>query len=248
VEPTREQFIVQSLVDIADNLVDDFDVVEVLTKLADRCVNLLGVSAAGVMIAAPPDELRLVASSSEAMEVVELFELQADEGPCLDAFRSGERVEDENLRPGSGPWPRFAAVALAAGFRSVAALPLRLRDTTIGALNLFNVEESPMDDDDALVARALADLATISVIQHGATTESQRLNEQLSGALASRIVIEQAKGIIAERAGVEIPEAFARLRNYARSHSLLLADVAQSAIDGTLDPRAWAGALPHTDY
>ncbi len=238
-ETTRDESIVQFLVDIADNLVDDFDVVELLTKLTERCVNLLGISAAGVMLASPPDELRLVASSSDTMQVVELFELQANQGPCLDAFRTGEPVRHEGLRSGSGPWPKFAEVAVAAGFRSVSALPLRLRDTTVGALNLFSVEEVPMDESDALVARAFADLATISVLQHGVATEAQRVNEQLSGALASRILIEQAKGVIAERAGIEISEAFSRLRIYARSHSLLLAEVAQQAIDGRLDSDAW---------
>jgi transcriptional regulator with GAF, ATPase, and Fis domain len=243
-ETNRDASIVKTLVDIADNLVDDFDVVELLTELTHRCVNLLGISAAGVMLAWPPDELRLVASSSEAMQLVELFELQANEGPCMDAFRTGERVEHERLGDGTGPWPRFSEVALAAGFRSVSALPLRLRDATIGALNLFSVEELPMDEDNALVARGFADLATISILQHGASNEAQRINEQLSSALASRVLIEQAKGVIAERAGIEITEAFTRLRSYARSHSLLLADVAQAAIDGTLDPRGWSSPAP----
>ncbi len=239
-ETTRDQSIVKTLVEIADNLVDDFDIVELLTELTDRCVNLLGISAAGVMLAGPPEELRLVASSSEAMQLVELFELQANEGPCLDAFRTGERVEHHKLREGSGRWPQFSEVALTAGFRSVSALPLRLRETTVGALNLFSVEELPMDESDALVARGFADLATISILQYGASNEAQRINEQLSGALASRVVIEQAKGVIAERAGIEIPEAFTRLRTYARSHAILLSEVAQAAIDGTLDPGAWA--------
>jgi transcriptional regulator with GAF, ATPase, and Fis domain len=230
VDTTREQHIVQALVDIVDNLVDHFDVVELLTNLADRCVNVLGVSAAGVMLESPPDELRLVASSSEAMQVVEMFELQANEGPCLDAFRTGERVGHEKLQSGSGPWPQFSKVALASGFRSVSALPLRLRDATIGALNLFSVEELPMDERDVLVARAFADLATISILQHGTVNEGQQLNEQLAGALASRIVIEQAKGVIAERTGIEVAEAFSRLRNYARSRSMLLTDIAQAAI------------------
>ena len=236
-DTNRDQAIVKLLVDIADNLVDDFDIVELLSELTERCVNLLGVSAA--LMLASPEELRLVASSSEAMHVVELFELQANEGPCLDAFRTGEQVGHESLRSGSGPWPQFSKVAVAAGFRSVSTLPLRFRETTIGALNLFSDEESPMDERDKVVARAFADLATISVLQHGATAKAQRVNEQLSGALASRVVIEQAKGVIAERAGIEIPEAFSRLRMYARSHSLLLAQVAQAAIDGTLDPEAW---------
>jgi GAF domain-containing protein len=237
---SRQQDIIRSLVTMADNLVDDFDVVDLLTGLSDRCVEVLDVSAAGVMFASPGNDLRLVASSSEAMHVVELFELQAREGPCLDAFHSGQRVETEILRSGSGRWPRFSIVAIEAGFRSVFALPLRLRDRTVGALNLFSVDETPMDEQDVLVAQGLADLATISVLQHGAATEMQRVNEQLNHALESRIVIEQAKGVVAERAGVDVAEAFVRLRSYARKNNLLLADVAAAAIEGLLPPTAWA--------
>ncbi len=237
---TRENDVMRSLVEMADTLTEDFDVVDLLTGLAEHCVQLLGASAAGVMLASPRGDLRLVAASSEAMRVVETFELQAQEGPCLDAFRSGEQVAHENLQAGSGRWPRFATVALQAGFRSAFALPLRLREITIGALNLFSVGQVPMDEDDVLVARAFADLATISVVQHRTSAESQGLNEQLSEALTSRILIEQAKGVIFERAGVDMPEAFRRLREYARNHSLLLTDVAKAAIDGTLDPRIWS--------
>jgi hypothetical protein len=240
VETSRDRNIIHYFVDIADNLVEDFDVVEVLTGLTHRCVDMLGISAAGVMLASPPGELRLVATSSEAMQLVELFELQAQEGPCLDAFHTGEPVEHEILRHESGRWPRFSIVALEAGFQSVFALPLRLRETTIGALNLFSMGESPMAEADVVVAGGFADLATISVIQHGAAIEAQRINEQLSQAITSRIVIEQAKGVISERARIDLSEAFSRLRNYARRHSIRLADVAQSAIDGTLDPEAWA--------
>jgi GAF domain-containing protein len=202
-------------------------------------VELLGVSAAGVMLASPEGGLGLVASSSEAMRLVELFELQAEEGPCLEAFRTGERVEHENLAAGSGRWPSFAAAAAEAGFRSAFALPLRLRDVTIGALNLFSVTHTPMNEADVIVARAFADLATLSIVQHRATAESQRLNEQLASALTSRVVIEQAKGVISERAGVDMAEAFARLRHYARGGNRRLTDVAEAAVDGTLDPLAW---------
>lgn len=243
---TRESEVVRSLVDLADTLVDDYDIVDVLTGLADRCVNVLGVTAAGVMLASPSGDLRLVASSSEAMRVVELFELQAQEGPCLDAFRTGERVEHEHLRAGSRPWPRFSTVAIEAGFQSAFALPLRLRDMTIGALNVFRAEQTPMDEDDALVARAFADLATISVIQGQAAREAQRVNEQLTTALTSRIVIEQAKGVLFERAGIDMAEAFSLLRTYARNNNLHLTDVAQAAIDGTIDPQAWDPAPPTT--
>ena len=177
---TRESDVVRSLVEMADTLVEDYDVVDLLTRLADRCVSLLGVSAAGVMLASPAGKLGLVASSSEAMRLLELFELQAQEGPCLDAFRTGDRIEHEDLQAGSGRWPSFSAAALEAGFRSASALPLRLREVTLGALNLLSATNAPMDEADIIVARAFADLAALSIVQHRASTEAQRLNEQLS--------------------------------------------------------------------
>jgi GAF domain-containing protein len=237
---TREADVVKSLVEMADTLIDDYDIVDMLTGVADRCVHLLGVSAAGVMLASPAGSLGLVASSSEAMRLLELFELQAQQGPCLDAFRTGEPVEDENLRAGSGRWPSFSAAAYQAGFRSVLALPLRLREVTLGALNLLSVTHAPIAEADLIVAQAFADLAALSIAQHRASTEAQRLNEQLSAALTSRVVIEQAKGVISERAGVDLAEAFSRLRAYARNGNHRLTDVARAAIDGTLDPLAWA--------
>jgi hypothetical protein len=174
------------------------------------------------------------------MRLLELFELQAQEGPCLDAFRTGEPVGHENLQAGAGRWPSFSAAALRAGFASASALPLRLREVTLGALNLLGITRAPMDEADVIVARAFADLATLSIVQHRASAEANSLNEQLSGALTSRIVIEQAKGVISERTGVDLAEAFSRLRAYARNHNLRLTDVARAAIDGTLDPQAWA--------
>jgi len=237
---TREADVVRSLVEMADTLVDDYDVVDLLTGLTDRCVSLLAVSAAGVMLASPSGGLGLVASSSEAMRLLELFELQAEEGPCLDAFRSGERVGQTDLRAGSGRWPLFSSAAVRAGFQSAVALPLRLRDVTLGALNLLSATRSPIEEADLIVARAFADLAALSIIQHRTSIEAHRLNEQLSAALTSRIVIEQAKGVIAERAGIDLAEAFTRLRTHARNTNLRLTDVAHAAVDGTLDPRAWS--------
>jgi GAF domain-containing protein len=236
---TREAELVQSLVEIADTLVDDYDIVDMLTGVADRCVSLLGASAAGVMLGSPAGSLGLVASSSEAMRLLELFELQAQEGPCLDAYRTGELVGPESLQAGAGRWPRFSAAALQAGFKSALALPLRLREATLGALNLLQGTPDPMAEADIIVAQAFADLAALSITHHRASAEAQRLSEQLSAALTSRVVIEQAKGVISERAGVDLTEAFARLRRYARNHNLRLTDVAQAAIDGSLDPRAW---------
>jgi GAF domain-containing protein len=241
---TREQEVVDSLVELADTLVDNFDVVDLLTGLTQRCVDILGISAAGVMLASPNDELRLVAASSESMRVVETFELQAQEGPCMDAFRSGELVVQENLASGSGTWPRFATVAVEAGFRSALAIPLRLREKTIGALNLFSDQQNHMSSEDVTVARAFADLAAISVVQHRASSQVQLVNEQLIQALTSRVLIEQAKGVVFERAGVDMEEAFRRLRSYARSHNLLLTDVARAAIDGDLDAQVWSRTTP----
>jgi GAF domain-containing protein len=232
---------------MADTLVDDYDVVDMLTGLADRCVSLLGASAAGVMLASPAGGLGLVASSSEAMRLLELFELQAQEGPCLDAFATGELVGHQELEAGTGRWPSFSAAAVQAGFRSAMALPLRLREVTLGALNLLGNTRAPMTEPDVIVARAFADLAALSVVQHRASAEAQRLNEQLSAALSSRVVIEQAKGVISERAGVDLAEAFSRLRAYARNRNLRLTDVARAAVDGSLDTRAWSPACPGPD-
>jgi len=236
---TREAEVVQSLVEMADTLVDDFDIVDMLTGVADRCVSLLGASAAGVMLASPAGSLGLVASSSETMRLLELFELQAQEGPCLDAYRTGEPAGPAILEAGAGRWPRFSAAALLAGFQSALALPLRLRDVTLGALNLLQGTRDPMAEVDVVIARAFADLAALSITHHRVSAEAQRAHAQLSAALATRVAIEQATAVISERAGVDLSEAFSRLRGYARNHNLRLTDVAQAAIDGALDSRAW---------
>src|SRR5687767_14765745 len=187
---TREAKLARTLVELADTLVDDFDVVELLTRLADRCVEVLDVEAAGIMLAAPDGALRVMASSSEAMRVLELFEIQAQEGPCLDSHRTGLPVVNQDLAAVNGRWPRFAAEALAAGFQSVHALPMRLRGSVMGALNLFRVDSGKMGDADLEVAQAFADVSTIAILQHRAASEAQVINEQLSRALNSRIVIE----------------------------------------------------------
>jgi GAF domain-containing protein len=228
-------------VELADTLVDDFDVVDLLMRLADRCVEVLDVQAAGIMLATPDGELRVLASSSEAMRVLELFEIQAQEGPCLDSHRTGLPIVNQDLAAEIGRWPRFAADALAAGFQSVHALPMRLRGSVIGALNLFRVGSGEMDQADIEIAQAFADVATIGILQHRAAQEAQIINAQLSHALNSRIVIEQAKGMIAEGLGFDMERSFNVLRNHARNHNLRLADVANGVISGAtvasaLDP------------
>ncbi|MEA3216188.1 MAG: hypothetical protein QOJ19_2344 [Acidimicrobiia bacterium] len=230
----REALLARTLVELADTLVDDFDVVEVLTRLADRCVELLQVDTAGLMLVAPDGDLHVMASSSEAMRVLELFEIQSQEGPCLDSYRSGDQVVNQNLVADNGRWPLFAAEALAAGFRSVHAFPMRLRGTVIGALNLFRVDSGDMTQADADVAQAFADIATIAILQHRATLEAQAVNDQLNSALNSRVVIEQAKGMLAERLGLDMEHAFATLRAHARNHNLRLVDLAGAVIEGTM--------------
>ena len=231
---TREATLARTLVELADTLVDDFDVVDLLTRLADRCVDILDVDAAGVLLAAPDGQLRVMASSSEAMRVLELFEVQAQEGPCLDCHRSGQPVVNQDLATLNGRWPRFAPEALAAGFRSVHALPMRLRGIVIGALNLFRSGPGEMGPADLDAAQAFADVATIAILQHRAVLEGQVINDQLTHALNSRIVIEQAKGMVAQRLDLDMERSFAVLRGHARNHNLRLADVAEAVIAGSL--------------
>ena len=234
---SRESLLTNTFVQLADTLVDEFDVVDLLTMLAERCVEVLDVSAAGLMLAAAEGELRVVASSNEVMRLVELFELQSQEGPCLDCYRTRQPVLNEHLGAPGGRWPRFETVALEAGFHSVHALPLRLRGEAIGALNLFRVDRADLAEADIVAGQALADAATIAILQHRAVREVQLVNAQLDHALGSRIVIEQAKGVLAERAGLDVEAAFARLREHARNHNLKLVDVARGVVDGTLDVR-----------
>jgi len=234
----RETLLARTFVELADTLVADFDVVELLTLVADRCVEALDVDAAGVMLLAPEGDLRVMASSSEAMRLLELFELQTEEGPCLDCYRTGQPVVNQDLATVDGRWPRLAPEALEVGFRSVHALPLRVHGKIIGALNLFHAGQGGIDEVDIAVAQAFADVASIAILQYRAALESQVLNEQLQRALNSRVVIEQAKGIVAERKDLDMEQAFSLLRHYARAHNLRLADVARDVIVGTLSNSA----------
>jgi GAF domain-containing protein len=231
---TRETLFAKTLVELADSLVDDFDMVELLTLLTDRCVEVLDVSTAGLILVSSGGELQLMASSSQAMRVLEVFELQSDEGPCMDCYRTGLPVVNVDLAQAADRWPRFTPQAVAAGFRSVHALPMRLRGNVIGALNLFRVDQGAMGDHDIAAAQALADIATITIVQHRAAAQARLLNDQLTEALNSRIVIEQAKGVLAERSSLDMAEAFSRLRTYARNNNLRLADVAADVISGAV--------------
>jgi GAF domain-containing protein len=220
----------KAFVKLADTLVDEFDVIELLHVLTGHCVQLLRVDAAGVMLADPRGQLWVAAASSERARLVELFELQNDEGPCLVCYRTGQAVAYADLGDGAAPWSRFAAHADAAGFSSVHALPMRLRQQIIGALNLFLREPIPLRDDDVRIAQAFADIATIAILQERLVREHEVVAQQLQVALNSRVVIEQAKGILAERRNLDMETAFSTLRAAARRTNTRLSDLARDLV------------------
>ncbi len=236
----REVTIARAFVELADTLVADFDVVDLLHVLAGRCVELLDVQAAGLMLADRRGELRLMASSSEQSRLLELFELETDEGPCLTCFETGQPVADIALHQPDPRWPRFGRQATDAGFQAVYALPLKLRTDVIGVLNLFSAGSDPLADDDMRIGQALADVATIGLLQHRAIEHRQVLAEQLQGALNSRVLVEQAKGVVAERLGIGMQEAFEAMRAHARRHNARLSDVALGIIEGSVDTAQFA--------
>jgi GAF domain-containing protein len=230
----RQEDLLAAFIEFADTFVDDYDVVEFLHRLATRCVELVDASEAGIMLADTDGTLRYVASSSERMRLVELYELQQDQGPCLDAYRGGTPVLCGTMLDANMRWPRFAPQFRDAGFASVSALPMRLRTDVIGVLNLFSSTPGPLGPEDQMVAQALADIATIAILQERTLRDAHIVTSQLEAALESRVVIEQAKGIVAERAHVNIDAAFALLRGFARGHNRLLSQTAREIIDGTL--------------
>lgn len=232
---TREQALAETFVELADTLVTDFDVVDFLQMLAHRCVQLLDVDAAGLMLADQYGRLRVVASSTERARLVELFQLQNDEGPCLECYRSGAPVDHAALPTAAGRWPRFAPAAGEAGFAAVQALPMRLRDEVIGAMNLFRETPGSLDEASRRVGQALVDVATIGLLHERNFRHRETLAEQLQAALNSRVTIEQAKGVLAERLGVGMDEAFGLLRGYARSHNRRLSDLARALVDRSED-------------
>lgn len=230
----REALLVDTFVTLADTMVTDFDVVEFLSLLTDRCVELFEAAAAGLMLADPDGHLQLIASSSHQMRLLELLELQDNDGPCPDSYRTGRPVHCDELRDATDRWPTFAPAALDAGFRSAHALPMRLRDDVIGALNLISTAPGPMASEDLAAVQALADVATIGILQNQATSESQIFTDQLQYALESRVVIEQAKGVIAHALNIDPVQAFDRLRRYSRAHNTRLTDIAQAIVTKVL--------------
>jgi GAF domain-containing protein len=223
-----------AFVKIADTLVADYDVFDLLQILVDESVAIFNVAAAGLVLVDPAGDLQVMASTSEESQLVDIIQLEAGAGPCLDCLRTGSVVAINDIAENGCPWPLFQASALSQGFRSLHAVPMRLRSRTIGALNLFGHEAGPLHAEDAAVAQAFADVATITLMQERAARESAIINEQLQRALNSRILIEQAKGVIAHTANVDMDEAFALLRGYARSHNQTLHETAEKVINRSI--------------
>ncbi|MEU5990393.1 GAF and ANTAR domain-containing protein [Spirillospora sp. NPDC047418] len=245
----QQQRLAEVFVELADTLVVDFDLIEFLHRLAERCVELLEVEAAGILLTDQADELQVIAASSEQTRLLELFQLQSRQGPCLDCFATGRPVRVADLAAEASRWPLFSAAALDAGYGGVVALPMRMRERIIGAMNLFTAPSTVLAVDEATtvqsLGQAMADVATIGILGERAAREHQLLSQQLQIALNSRVIIEQAKGMLAERHQTSLDQAFATLRAQARDTNRKLADLAQAVIDD--DPTVAGFLHPQQD-
>jgi transcriptional regulator with GAF, ATPase, and Fis domain len=231
---TRERQLVATFIELADTLVEDFDVVEFFAVLTERVVELGLAAQAGILLADETGSLQFVAASNEQTQLLELFQVQAREGPCQDSYRTGAPVTINDLDSERERWPQFVPQALATGIAAVNAVPLRLRDTTLGALNLFHNQPGTIDPESLAVVQALADVATIGLVQQRELHRAHTIEAQLQHALHSRITIEQSKGIVFEQATVSMTDAFEMLRAYSRSNNTKLSDTARHIVNGTL--------------
>ena len=222
----RETRVLDAVVSLVDSLLDDFDVVDLLTELTERCADMLDVDAAGFLLADPLGTLRLLAATSEQARELELFQLQGDEGPCVDCFDTGQPVSVPDLQAERDRWPRFAPAAIAAGFASVHAIPMRAAGIVLGALGLFGTRPGVLNDADLLVGQTLTHIASVAIVQEHPPTPASVI-PQLRSALARRVIVEQAKGFLRERLDVSVEQAFGLLRAYARRHNQHLTDVAR---------------------
>jgi GAF domain-containing protein len=232
---TRETQLVETFVTLADTLVVGYDVVDMLHTLVENCAQLFGASAGGILLADAAGDLEVVASTNERSLLVELLQLRLGGGPCFECYATGRAVSVDDLRTVTDAWPKFRVGALEQGFISLHAAPLRLRDDLLGSLNLFWDVPGGLDPRDGRMIQALADVATISILQERAVRESDLAREQLQHALSSRVTIEQAKGVIAHRRQLDMSEAFNTIRDYARSHRLPLGQVAADVVNRSLD-------------
>jgi GAF domain-containing protein len=227
--------VTETFVVLADTLADPFDVIDLLHELTHRCVELLDVQGAGLMLADPGASLRVPASAGQGARLLELFQLEHDEGPCLDAYRSGRQVTESDFRTSGQRWPRFSPRAVEAGYLSVQSLPLRLHGDVLGAMNLFGVRPQPLTPDQLGLAQAFADITAISIVQDRLTRDRAVLNEQLVHALTSRVAIERATGIVAGRLTMDVEQAFTLLRSVCRRHNRRLSALSEDIVTGAVD-------------
>lgn len=235
----REQRLIETFVELSHTLVEPFDLVDFLHTLAERCVELLDCTEVGLMLSDSGGALQAMAASSERTEALEILQVQNREGPCFDCYSVSEAVHCEDFSVTPSPWPSFVPVALQKGFHSVQAFPMRVGGQAIGAMNIFRTSRGRLASSDLLLGQGLADIAAIALTQERAVRESVTVIEQLQSALNSRVVIEQAKGVVAEQQNISVDTAFSRLRAHARANNLRLADIADEVIDGTLDPASF---------
>jgi transcriptional regulator with GAF, ATPase, and Fis domain len=228
-ETPRETRVLGAVVSLVDSLLVDFDVVDLLTELTEHCAQLLDVEAAGLLLADPLDQLRLLAATSEEARELELFQLQADEGPCVECYSTGNPVSVADLATQAQRWPRFVPAAIEGGFAAVHAVPMRAAGRVMGALGLFGSRTGELSDADLLVGQTLAHIASVAILQEHAPTPTTVM-PQLRSALISRVVVEQAKGFLRETLGVSVEEAFRVLRTYAHIHNEHLTDVARRLV------------------
>lgn|SRR5690625_1922990 len=238
------EHILDTFVSVADTLVRDFDLVEFLHTLTEYAVPISGAEAAGILLADPAGQPQFMAASTAEARALELFQTQRDEGPCRDSFETGHSVVNLALSNAARRRPTFAPKAVSLGYESVHALPLRLRDERIGALNLFSPSAVQFDDEGVRIVQSLADIATIGIIQERSIRRAEIVSEQLQGALTTRIVIEQAKGALAQHCRIDVNEAFQLLRSYARENRFRLTDVCERAIN---EPEVLAALSKHGD-
>lgn len=241
-ETPRETRVLDAVVSLVDTLLEDFDVVDLLTELTERCAQLLDIGAAGFLLADPFQQLRLLAATTEAARELELFQLQADEGPCVDCYATGRPVSVADLNQAAARWPRFVPSALEAGFASVHAVPMRAAGTVLGALGLFGAQPGELNEADRLVAQTLAHIACVAILQEHAPTPATVM-PQLRSALASRVIVEQAKGLLREILNISVEEAFTLMRSYARANGEHLTDVARRLMTDRHSRFALVGAI-----
>jgi GAF domain/ANTAR domain len=228
VSADRERAVTQAFMSLARSLADGVDPVDLLSGLAEDATGLLDVAATGILLADPRDVLHLVAASSEATRTLEMYQLQCHQGPCLDCYHTGAPVIAADLRAEAARWPQFVAAATDAGFGSVHAVPMRLRDNVLGTMGLFGTRVGALGEDDLSLGQALAYVAAVAIVQDKTAADKEAVNEQLQTALNSRVVLEQAKGVLAQGGNLEMDRSFAVLRRYARDHNLRLTDVASA--------------------